>query len=470
MRHRFQLFIVLAAGLLFSSAAHAQWSSDPMMNLAVATKRMGNDQVQPKVRPLANGNWWVSWFDSNPSAPPPIGYNVFIQAFSANGDPLFQQNGLLVAKLSNSSTEDYGLDFDTQGNALLAFLDTREGEIQQVTAAKISQTGVALWGSHGVQLTRNANSNNDPKITGTSDGGAVVGWNSNNVTVLQKLNPAGQPVWGSGVVLGASGLTYILADLHAADDGSVIASVVSSKGFGSNSSLLAVKLSSAGKPLWGASPVVVFNGGSLQFGEFPYFIPDGSGGAVFAWYSNSPTLQVYAQHILSDGTLAFPANGSGGSTNTSNVRVSPSVAYNAATSETFLFWTEEDSFQTFNGVSGQKFDSAGNRQWGNDGLTIVPLGTDQQIFVKTVQAASGALVYWVDSPSFTEATIQAIKLNDAGGTLCAQFPVSSVNAQKSGLSAGITPEGLSALAFQDYRFSNSEIFIQNVNPNCSLGQ
>ena len=35
----------------------------------------------------------------------------------------------------------------------------------------------------------------------------------------------------------------------------------------------------------------VFDGGSLQFGEFPYFLSDGNGGAVFAWYSSSPSLQ-----------------------------------------------------------------------------------------------------------------------------------------------------------------------------------
>jgi hypothetical protein len=470
MKHRIQCFVVLAVGMLFASAAHAQWSSNPMVNLGLAIKRKGNDQVQPKVRPLANGSWWVSWFDSDPSAPPPVGYDVYIQLLAPNGDQQFKQNGLLVAALSNSSTEDYGLDFDTQGNALLAFLDTREGPNQQVTAAKISQAGVAGWSQHGVQLTNNLASNNDPKIAGTNDGAAVVGWTSNNVVVLQKLSPLGVPLWGSGVVLGASGYDYVLADLHAADNGSVIASVVRNMGFGSANNLLAFKLSSTGKPLWGTGPVIVYDGGSLQFGEFPYFVPDGSGGAVFGWYSSSPTLQVFAQHILSDGTPAFPPNGSAGSMNAADVRVSPSVAYDATSGETFLFWTEEDSFQVLNGVSGQEFDSSGNLLWGDDGLTIVPLGSDQQIFVRTVLASQGPLVYWVDSPSFTTGTLEAIELSAAGGTVCAQFPVSSFSAEKDGLSAGITAAGLSAVAWQDYRSGNSQIYIQNVNSNCSLGQ
>src|SRR5208337_5655487 len=105
--------------------------------------------------------------------------------------------------------------------------------------------------------------------------------------------------------------------------------------------------------------VVIFDQGSLQFGEFPYFIPDGSGGAVFTWYTNSPALQCFAQHIRADGTEAFPHNVSAGSTNTSNVRVSPSVSYRAASDETFLFWTEEDGTQTLNGAYGQTINGKG---------------------------------------------------------------------------------------------------------------
>ena len=451
------------------SAAWAQWSTDPAKNLALADKGNGNDQVQPKVRPLSNNGWYVSWFDADPNSPPPVGYDVYLQRLNPGGVEQFRHDGIKIADLSNSSTEDYGLDADTAGNALLAFLDTREGANQQVTAAKISPAGKALWGKLGVQTTKGSATNSAPKIAGTSDGSVVVAWTSNSNVVLQKLDANGHALWGKGVVLSESNYNYGLADLHAADNGSVIVSWVREQGFGSNRYIYANKLSAKGKLLWGKGHVKVFDNGSLQFGAFPYFVPDGSGGAVFSWYSSSPALQCFAQHILANGSEAFPHNGSAASTNTTDVRVSPAASYRAATDEVFLFWTEEDSNQVLNGVYGQKFDAKGTRKWGDSGLVVVPLGADQQIFVQNVQIGTGALTYWVDQAGFGSSTIQATRLDRAGKVVCQQFPVSSLPANKARLSSDIVRSGPSAVAWEDDRSGNNGIYIQNVNRDCSLG-
>lgn len=456
--------------LTFASTAWSQWSSDPAINLPLADKGSGNDQVQPKLKPLPSGGWYVSWFDSDPTSPPPVGYDVRLQHLSRAGVERLPHLGTLVADLTNSSTQDYGLDVDSTGNALLAFLDTREGSNQQVTAAKVGPGGKEIWGTLGVQLTTDSNFHAAPKIAGTSDGNVVVAWTSNSNVVLQKLDGQGNPLWGAGVVLSESGFNYSVSDLHAADNGTVILSWVRDQGFGSNRQLRANKFSSSGAVLWGPNNVSIFDTGSLQFGNFPYFITDGSGGAVFSWYTSSPALQCYAQHIRADGTEAFPHNGSAGSTNVVNVRVSPSASYRASTDETFMFWTEEDSNQFTNGVSGQKFDGTGTRKWGTSGLTLVPLGSDSQIFVETVQIGSGALVLWVDQASFTSSTIQGTRLDGSGNVLCPQFAVSTTPVNPFGLVANIAPSGVTALAWADSRIGNNAIYIQNVNRNCSLGQ
>lgn len=469
MRSRFARLVIFVMFVASVSTAWGQWSADPFTNLPLADKGNGNDQVQPKVKPLPAGGWYISWFDSDPSDPPPVGYNVYLQRLDFTGVEQFRHDGVRIAKLSNSSTQDYGLDIDSEEHALLAFLDTREGSNQQVTAEKVSRKGERMWGPLGVQLTSDGSFHAVPKIAGTSDGDVVVAWTSDSNVVVQRLDRAGHPLWGTGIVFSESGFNYTLADLHAADNGSVILSWVRAQGFEGDKQLRANKLSPTGQLLWGKQNATIFDKGSLQFGNFPYFIPDGSGGAVFAWYTAIPTLQCFAQHIRADGTEAFRHNGSAVSTNLSNLRVAPSASYRPATDETFVFWTEEDSLQVVNGVYAQKFDGMGKRRWGTVGRTLLPLGNDQQIFVESVQVGSGALVFWVDQADFGDATIQALRLNRNGKTVCPQFAVSSVLSDKARLAADINAFHLAALAFEDDRIGNNEIFIQNVNRDCSLG-
>jgi hypothetical protein len=460
--------------LILASSAWAQWSSDPSKNLPLSDKSDGADQVQPKVKPLPDHGWYVSWFNADPKSPPPRGYSVYLQRLSPGGVERFRHDGVEVAHLSNSSTEDYGLDIDIGGNAVLAFLDTREGSNQQVTAAKMSPAGKALWGPHGVQLTKGStHSNASPKIAGTSDGGVVVAWISDADTMLQKLDANGKPQWGKGVVLSKSGFNYWLADLHAAGNGAVIVSWVSNQGFGSNNVLLTNKLSATGQLLWGKKHISLFDTGSLQIANFPYFVPDGAGGAVFAWYilgALGPA-QCFAQHIRTDGSEAFPHNGSAVSTDTTHLRADPAASYRAATDEVFLVWTEEDSTQTLNGIYAQKFNSKGGRRWGQTGLVIVPLGADSQILPSNVQVGSGTLAFWIDVASLGNATIQATRLEDNEKVKCAQFPISTAKSSKGRPAADIVrATGLSAIAFEDDRLGSNGIYIQNVNSDCSLGQ
>src|SRR5262249_16036505 len=98
-----------------------------------------------------------------------------------------------------------------------------------------------------------------------------------------------------------------------------------------------------------------------------------------------------------------------------------------------------------------------------------PLGTESQIFVKSVQSGDGAQVFWVDEPSFGADTIQSVKLDNSGSQVCSQFPVSSLVASKSRPFAAISPAGLASLAWEDNRSGDYDIYVQDVNSDCSLG-
>jgi len=448
--------------LLVACVSHAQWSSDPAVNLSVADA--AGDQVQPKVAPTPDGGCYISWFDALGN-----GFDVRIQKLDGAGSEVFAHNGVLVADRSFSWTMDYGLDVDSSGNALLVFRDDRfAGE--QITAAKVSPVGTLLWGANGVQLTSTTGYVAAPKIAGTSDGSAVVAWTEDADVKLQKLGGNGSPLWASDVVLTPSVGTYSASDMH--DAGSdVILSVVHVTGaYYAPKHLKAQKYDSLGDPLWGTDPVAVFDGGSLQFGNFPEFVPDGIGGAVFSWYDTaSLQLQCYVQRVLANGTEAFPHNGSAASTNATRVRVSPTAAFNAMTEETFLFWEEENSSQSQSGVYGQKYNSTGARQWTDNGTVIVPVGSDECTQIRCLTEGPGAFVFWVQSAGIGLDKLYGARLDGAGAIDVPRFDVASALNDKSRLAIARSTSGFAVLAWQDTRADAGDIFAQNVNGDGSLG-
>ncbi len=441
-----------------------------MVNLAVAKKQ--EDQVQPKIRPTSDGGCYISWFDNDPNGNPPFGYDVFLQRLDENGVRQWRSKGLRVADLGMSSTQDYGLDIDRRGNALIAFLDDRHPPDTVVTAAKVSPDAVRLWGPDGLHPSTGSGFKGNPKIAATTDGFAVIAWINDNDIVLQRVNGAGAPQWGpGGITLTApAGSSYSLADLHGSDAGSVIVSWVSAAGFSSPKHLLTNKLDTTGALLWGANHVAVFDGGSLQFGNFPPFVTDDAGGAVFGWYQVDP-LQSRAQHILADGSEAFPHNGALGSTDTSHDQVNPSVSYDPATASTYLFWDEIlEGPQTNEGISAQKFNTTGTAQWSSTGVVVQPFTSSAVINVTSAFTSTGALVVWSSEPAFAQDTIMGARLDQSGTLTCPPFAVSSRVSLKSRLDLTFSSATGDALAvWSDGRSDGGDIYGQNINPDCSLG-
>ena len=169
MKPSIRILTLFVVGLILTTSAWAQWSSDPLQNLALSNIP-GADQVQPKLLPLPNNSWYVSWFNNNPNDPPPNGYDVYYQLLSANGVEQFQHDGVQVAKLTFSSTEDYGLAIDADGNALLAFQDDRQRSRQPADYGRQDEPdGPASVGTHrrgadlGPKLQRVAQGNRNQR-------------------------------------------------------------------------------------------------------------------------------------------------------------------------------------------------------------------------------------------------------------------------------------------------------------------
>ena len=444
---------------LLALPAAAQFSADPAVNLAVADA--AGDQVLPKVAPTPDGGAFVSWFDGIAG-----GYDVRAQKLDLRGREVMPHGGVLVADRGFSSVQDHGLAVTAGGDAVLAFRDD-SGAGVQVAVAKVSPAGALLW---SVQVSSTTGFVASPRVAGAPDGGAYVAWTQDATTRVQRLDASGAPVWPADVVLTPGAGTYSASDLRASDGGAILAFVHQTGGFGSPRHLLAQKLDPGGNLLWGAGHVTVFDGGSLQFGNFPTLVTDGAGGAVFAWYDAATlALQCRVQRVLADGSEAFTHDGVEVSTDSSRVRVSPHADIDPQSGEVVVAWTELSSTQSQQGVYAQKLDASGARLWGAAGAAVVPLGAPEQTQVRALASAGGAFVFWASAPGFGQQVLRAARVASGGSVDLAPYEVASTPSGKSRLFAVRTEAEHALLAWSDSRSDAGDVLAQNVNPDGSLG-
>ena len=444
--------------LFLVSTVHAQYTSDPAVNLSVADG--AGDQVQAKVAAGPSGDVYVSWFDAIAN-----GFDVRLQRLDATGNEVWAHNGILVRDRGFSSTQDYGLAVDAFGFALVAYRDD-SGTGTQISVSRVSPTGTIVYTE---TVTATTDFVAAPKVTGTSDGSAVVAWTQNADVRLQKLGGNGATLWGpTGVTLSPAGGGYSVSDLRAAGTGVILSFVLQTGGFGSPRNLLAQKFDGNGALLWGAGHVAVFDGGSLQFGNFPEMVADGSGGAVFAWYGVSP-LQVRVQRVLANGTEAFAHDGLEASTDGTRVRVSPSASFDPTTSEITVAWVEQNALQSQAGLWAQRFDAAGARLWGSEGSELRPLSSDELGLVRALRLSTGSFLFWGESPGFGQDVLFGGRLDGTGAFSVGPFDLASTPSDKARLAGAVTSQDMAVLAWGDERVDAGDILAQNVNGDGTLG-
>jgi hypothetical protein len=439
---------VLAACLALP--AQAQWSADPAVNLTVADRAGG--QVQPKLVATGDGGFYVSWFGNGSD-----GYDVYLQRLSADGVEQWAHNGITLADRHESSTQDYGLAVDAAGDALVTFQYEDANDIAQIAASKVGADGTPLWGVPGVIISADSGNANSPRIAATSDGAAVVAWSaSDGSIVLQKLDSSGAPLWGaSGVVLAPPSGFFLLADLKASDDGTVIASWSAQLSF-QDRELWTQKFAAAdGAPVWGTDPLKVFDGdgGAMQFGYFPSFIDDSAGGAVFVWYTVNLAATVHAQHVMSDGSFAFAQNGLDVTTDTDSTHEEPAGAYDPASGDIYAIWRIADaSTQSQIGINAQRIDVSGAAQFGATGKVLAAQSlTDQSQVGVLALPGGGALFSWVsdDFPNPMPAHVERLDKHGDSVWATAVVDIKTAATDTSRLAGALSANPFAAYVWED---------------------
>ncbi|MFM7261341.1 MAG: hypothetical protein ACKO3W_12130, partial [bacterium] len=241
------------------STAHADYATDASAPLAI--RATANDDVQAKLAPAPNGGTYVSYFSG-------VGYDVRLARLDAAGAFVWKATDVLVEDRTNSSTTDYGLASDAAGNAYLAY------EVgSAIICTSIAPDGTTRWR----KTVSFAAGGSVGRVTVASDGAIWVAFIEGSSTRVQRLDAGGTATFPTGGLLNETSASMFSADIQPSIDGAVIVSCVRYTTFSGPKVLRAHRVNVDGTKPWAATGVSVFTTGSLQFGNFPSFIPDGAG-------------------------------------------------------------------------------------------------------------------------------------------------------------------------------------------------
>jgi len=241
-----------------------------------------------------------------------------------------------------------------------------------------------------------------PKIVATPDGGAYVGWFDNatgNFDVrLQRLDPAGNPVWGPDGLLVSNhpSMSFIVDWDMIADSGGNAVLVFSDIRAGGDLDVYAYRIAPDGTFVWGPDGVTI--SANADFEPDPRVAQASDGDFVVVW----PTLpdatdgHLMMQRLAPDGSLRLAP---GGIAVAGEVGESPGfnrvVASDAGS--VIVSWVRDIStFFSPRHVRAQKFAPDGSPMWGAGPVIVfdavsVPIAHRPQLLA---DAGGGAVLAW----------------------------------------------------------------------------
>lgn len=457
------------------SLLNAQWSSNPAQNTEVSVG--SGDQVLTKVATTSDGGCYVSWFDNSGS-----GYVVRLQRFNAFGVKQFAADGLIVSSNPQSSSlVDYDMIADDSNNAIITFTDTRNGSEINPFAYKISPTGTFMWGANGIGLSSdNPVFQPNPRVVQTSDGNYVFIWvfaSTPRKAHMQKLSRGGAKMWSANnVVISLQGSEMVDWPKHvASDNGSIITMYSGYTGSfinPQNYRIYTQKFSTTGTSVWNPNPDTVYALGRVSGFYNPPIASDYNNGAVFTWIDDrsSTNGSPYVQRVNSAGVKQFPVNGAWVVGANAFLRNQPFSVYVPSSGETYCFWRDNNFNQSQSGIYGQRFNSAGVRQWGDEGKIFLPMTTIVPTYIWIGAKDTNIVCVYSQQTGGTTYEMKALRTGPSG-VIHWSTNVGTTPSTKTQASTQIfrTTTGMVYTSWGDDRNGSSDIYIQNVSINGALG-
>jgi hypothetical protein len=278
-----------------------QWTAD-----GVALCSAPNNQDSPTIMPDAAGGAIIAWFDTRGGT----SGDIYAQRIGASGVVQWTAQGVALCTATGQQSNPRAVP-DGAGGVIVAWEDTRGAVSSDLYAQRIGAGGAVQWPANGVAVCTEANDQGSPAITSDGAGGAIVTWwdfrSGNYDLYAQRVGAAGVALWtANGVALCVAAAQQ--TDPAIVPDGAGGAVVVWQDDRGGNNDIYAQRVGATGVARWTANGVALCAAGAEQTN--PTAVPDGAGGAIFAWqdYRNG-NVDIYAQRVSGSGTAQWTADG-----------------------------------------------------------------------------------------------------------------------------------------------------------------
>jgi hypothetical protein len=268
----------------------------------------------------------------------------------------------------------------------------------------VAQAG---WMQDGIPLTPPWSSASNAAVSSDEASGEIVAFQACYLgitkIIAQRIDSQGAVLWPSnGIVLGAGSFPAMTSD----DAGGAIIVWESDRGDGLD--IYAQRIDADGSPLWAENGISVCSASGDQ--SQALICPDGSGGAVVAWYDNRDgESAIFAQRIDGEGTALWAADGVPVCTTAGEKRYARIASLGM--DGVVIAW-EDLRGAGFGTIYAQRLDAAGVIQWTADGVPVCTTASAQLLPRVAPDGSGGAIIVWMDTRRWSDIYAQRI---DASG-------------------------------------------------------
>ncbi len=377
--------------------------------------------------------------------------------------------------ISNESNNQWNSQLveDRSGRIISVWQDRRSGVFDNIYLQRLSSTGLKEWQASGVRVSNATGNQSSPSFI-TDSLGVIVVWHDNRVAndinvYAQKFNYSGQRLWTTdGLPICTATGNQSNAKIISDNLGGVII-VWQDRRNGTDNNIYAQRINANGQAQWAANGIVV---SSAPFDQFnPQLVTDGANGAIVAWHdyrAGTGYIDIYAQRILPNGSLAWHADGVAVTTaghNQTNLQMIADGFGGA-----IIVWQDRRT-SISEDIYGQRLSPSGAIIWSLNGSPIAVTTGFKSFPQLASNSAGGAIVTWQDNRTGTDFNIYAQNISLYGEELWTKNgrPICTSTGHQYYPKIVADKNGNSIITWQDRRNSSDyDIYAQRVDVNGSI--